>query len=123
MSENLIWSIGDVRITRVEERITPVPWKSMVPDASKLVNDCRPWLDPFISSSGDYLLLSVHSFVVETPENVIVIDTCVGDGGDLPLQGDPTFGDRLAAVVPGGLDTVDIVVCTHLHFDLSLIHI
>ena len=33
------------------------------------------------------------------------------------LGGDPTFLERLAAEIDGGIDAVDVVVCTHLHFD------
>jgi glyoxylase-like metal-dependent hydrolase (beta-lactamase superfamily II) len=34
-----------------------------------------------------------------------------------PSPSDETFADRLADAVEGGLEGVDIVVCTHLHFD------
>lgn len=117
MSEQLEWTIGAVRIVRVEERIIPVPWAGLIPDGADLVADCRPWIDPFISGSGNDLLLSIHSFVVETPDTLIVVDTCVGDSGKFQMPGDEAFGGRLAAALPDGLDAVDIVVCTHLHFD------
>jgi len=117
MDAPLQWMIGDVRIQRVEERITPVPWEGLVPDGAELVERYRPWIDPFVTTRGAHLLLSVHSFVVQTPETLIVIDTCVGDSSDFPLPGDVGFGDRLAVALPGGLDAVDVVVCTHLHFD------
>jgi glyoxylase-like metal-dependent hydrolase (beta-lactamase superfamily II) len=60
--------------------------------------------------------LSIHSFVVESQGTTIVIDTCVG-GQDKALPSDPNFPDRLGAAIAGGLDAVDIVLCTHLHFD------
>ena len=113
----LSWEVGPVRIIRVEEVVTPVPWSSIIPDCTTdIVDACRPWIDPFVSSSGSHLLLSVHSFVIVTPETTIVVDTCVGES-DHPLPTDPTFADRLDAAVDGGLDAVDVVVCTHLHFD------
>ena len=117
MSELLNWDIGSIRVTKVEERINPVPWANLVPDGADLLETCRPWIDPFVSSSGRYLLLSVHSFVVETPDTLIVVDTCVGPDESKRLRGDGGFGDRLDAALPGGLDAVDVVVCTHLHFD------
>jgi len=113
----LEWRVGDVRVTRVEERIIPVPWRLLVPDGEQLVEQCRPWISPFVSGSGSHLLLSVHSFVVETPETLIVVDTCVGDSGAFQMPGDAAFEGRLVQALPGGLDAVDIVVCTHLHFD------
>lgn len=116
MSNNLTWSVGSVRITRIEERVTGVPWDRLVPAGADHLDDCRPWIEPFVSDSGSALLLSVHSFVVETPETVIVVDTCVGTSDDMKLPGDPDFGGRLEAHV-SSFDQVDIVVCTHLHFD------
>lgn len=116
-TEPLSWTIGAVEVTRVEERIFPVPWSALIPEGESLVDECRPWLDPFISPGGSRFLLSVHSFVVRTPDTLIVVDTCIGDDGDHSLAGDPGFGDRLIAALPGGFDAVDVVVCTHAHFD------
>lgn len=116
-SDGMRWQIGAVSVTRVEERITPVPWKGLIPGGDNLVEGLRPWIDPFVSSSGSHILLSVHSFVVETPQTVLVVDTCVGLDTDLSLTGDPTFEGRLAEALPSGIASVDIVVCTHLHFD------
>lgn len=117
MASNLSWGIGAVTVTRVEERIASVPWQGLVPDGAQHVDACRPWIDPYMSDDGSELELSVHSFIVETPEHVMVVDTCVGDTDQFSLPGDGEFGDRLAAALPGGLEGVDIVVCTHLHFD------
>jgi glyoxylase-like metal-dependent hydrolase (beta-lactamase superfamily II) len=50
----------------------------------------------------------------------IIVDTCFGDGKNLPYEGLPRMGrgylDRLAAA---GFDrsSVDTVLCTHLHLD------
>jgi hypothetical protein len=117
VSEPLEWHIGRVRVTRVEERVIPVPWSLLVPAGEELVGGCRPWMDPFISASARHLLLSIHSFIVETPETVIVVDTCIGDSGEFQMPGDAAFEGRLVSALPGGLDSVDTVVCTHLHFD------
>jgi len=117
MSEQLEWKIGRVRVTRVEESIVPVPWAMLVPDGAGLLDNCRTWMDPFVSTSGERLLLSVHSFVVQTPETLIVVDTCVGDTDEYKMPGDAGFAHRLEAALPGGTAAVDVVVCTHLHFD------
>ena len=45
-----------------------------------------------------------------------MVDTCVG-GNDRPLPNDLEFPDRLDAAITGGLEAVDFVLCTHLHFD------
>lgn len=117
VTANLQWTVGRVSITRIEERIIPLAWSSLIPAGADLVERCRPWIDPFVSDDASELLLSIHSFVVETPEHLIVVDTCIGSSDDSVFAGDPGFGARLAAALPGGLAAVDVVVCTHLHFD------
>jgi len=117
MTDNLTWDIGAVRVTRVEEQIVPMLWEDLIPEGSTALESCRPWIDPFVDADGSHLLLSIHSFIVETPKTLIVVDTCVGDTARPKFRGDERFGERLAAALPGGLDAVDRVVCTHLHFD------
>jgi glyoxylase-like metal-dependent hydrolase (beta-lactamase superfamily II) len=50
-----------------------------------------------------------------------VVDTCVGPDPERSLPGDPGFIDRLehdlSAGDRPGLAGVDVVVCTHVHFD------
>lgn len=114
---NLTWTVGDVSIRRVEERIHGTIRDSIVPgitDAHLLEH--QAWAGRFFSSSGR-LLLSVHSFVVQTSRQTIVVDTCAGPDSLGPLRGDPDFLPRLDAGIPGGLEAVDIVLCTHFHFD------
>jgi glyoxylase-like metal-dependent hydrolase (beta-lactamase superfamily II) len=113
----LQWQVGEVTITRVEESITAVPPGYLITGlTTNHIDAQRPWIDPFFTDDGD-LLLSVHSFVVESCGTTIVVDTCAGVHEGRRLAGDPTFLDRLAARLDGGLTAVDVVVCTHLHFD------
>lgn len=68
------------------------------------------------------LVLSIQAFLVRTRRHTILIDTCVGDHKARPLrpfwnlQRLDTFLPRLAAagVSP---ESVDYVMCTHLHGD------
>ena len=117
----LSWSVGRVEIARVEENIVPLTAKVLVPDARpEHVEANRPWIDPYFAGEEDghpVLRLSIHSFVVRSGSTTIVVDTCVGPGQDRGLPGDAGFGDRLDAAIDGGLDAVDVVVCTHVHFD------
>ena len=117
-NENLTWSVGDVTITRVEEGVTYVDASVLMPDFTPAMLDPhRDWLMPhFFSDRNHKMALSIHSFVVESQGKTIVVDTCVGDE-QAPLPSDPAFVDRLHAAVDGGLDSVDVVLCTHLHFD------
>lgn len=115
---HLTWTIGDVTITRVEEVITYVDADVLMPDFEPAMLDPhRDWLVPhFFSDRNDKMALSIHSFVVESGGTTIVVDTCVG-GGERPLPNDAEFPDRLDAAIDGGLAAVDLVLCTHLHFD------
>ncbi|MEM9563681.1 MAG: MBL fold metallo-hydrolase [Actinomycetota bacterium] len=122
-SPPLTWTIGDVTITRVEESIIPLTAKVLVPDATPAhVAAGAGWIEPYIEAPDDgdghpVLRLSIHSFVVRTPDTVIVVDTCVGPDPDRGLPGDPAFVERLDDAIVGGLAAVDVVVCTHVHFD------
>ena len=114
---NLQWRIGDVEVTRVEERIHGVIRDTLVPGITDAhLAEHADWAGRYFSRSGR-LLLSVHSFVVRDGGRTIVVDTCSGAEPNRPLEGDPAFLERLEAAIEGGLDAVDTVLCTHLHFD------
>ena len=114
---NLNWEIGDVRITRVEERIHGVVRDTLVPGITDAhIETHRSWAAPYFSRSGK-MLISVHTFVVQDGEHTIVVDTCSGAEPERPLRGDPEFLGRLEAAIEGGPGAVDTVLCTHLHFD------
>lgn len=116
-ADRLEWRVGAVRIVRVAEWVGAVPHGAVLPGmVPELVDAQRPWIDPFVAEDGR-MLLSVHSFVVQSGDTTIVVDTCVGAHGERPLPHDDAFPEVLAAEVDGGLDGVDVVLCTHLHFD------
>ncbi len=65
-------------------------------------------------------LMSIHSFILRAPGLTVLVDTCVGN--DKPRQNpgwhmlQTDFLDRLAAAgCPP--ESVDLVLCTHLHVD------
>ena len=111
------WRVGAVHITRVEEAVTPVPAQALIPLFEASMLQRYPWLQPHWFDDDGLMLLSVHTFVVRSGPTTIVVDTCVGAEPDRPLPTDPAFLTRLATAVDGGVDGVDVVVCTHLHFD------
>jgi len=115
---NLTWTVGDVRITRVEETVVWLDGVALMPDfVPEVLTPHQDWLRPhFFSDLNDKMALSIHAFVVESQGSTIVVDTCVGES-EQSLPSDPEFPDRLAAAIDGGLEAVDIVLCTHLHFD------
>ena len=114
----LRWRIGPVTVTRIVEGITEFSSQMFLPSLSKeQIKEAGDWAEPFFTADKRRLLLSCHSFLVETPQSTIVVDTCVGTHQPRSMQTDPTFLDRLIAAIPGGRENVDAVVCTHLHFD------
>lgn len=117
-SGHLAWSIGEVTITRVEEVVTYIDADVLMPDFEpSMLDPHRSWLVPhFFSDRNDKMALSIHSFVLQSEGMTIVVDTCVG-GAERPLPNDEAFPERLAEAIAGGLEAVDVVLCTHLHFD------
>ena len=117
----MTWMFGDVTVTKVVEMVQPVPLAGMLPLATpEALADHAGWLRPhFLEDDGATTALSIHSLIVESQGRTILVDTCVGcrDIEGMPgLRGPEEFPDRLAdAGYP--VDEVDVVCCTHLHFD------
>ncbi|WPB55446.1 MBL fold metallo-hydrolase [Xylophilus sp. GOD-11R] len=118
------FKIGTVTATRVEEMI----------DRSFLFRDFFrlsteedvarniDWMAPghYEADSGR-LLLSMHSWLVDTGRAKILIDGCIGNDKDRPGRPDwcqlqTPFLERLAAAGARPED-IDYVLCTHLHAD------
>lgn len=114
------WTIGSVRITRVEESSTTLAAEDLFAGATtEGLARYRSWLKPFVDAD-DRLIISMQTLLVESDGKKIVVDTCVGPAAPaafagIVIAGSP-FLDNLASV---GFDreSVDYVVCTHLHFD------
>ncbi|HJU28542.1 MAG TPA: MBL fold metallo-hydrolase, partial [Candidatus Binataceae bacterium] len=115
------WSVGDVRITRLQEQ-EPV-WKgTMVLGNATAENVKREgdWLRPFTDENGRFRL-SIHAFLVESEGRRIIVDTCVGNDKRRPGFKDwnelhlPFLAEFEKASV--ALESIDTVVCTHLHLD------
>lgn len=114
----LAWPVGPVTVTRVVEGITEFSARMFLPALTEAqIEAAGAWADPYLTHDKRRLLLSAHSFIVQTPASIIVVDTCVGTHQPRSMGTDPTFLDRLTAAIPGGREAVDAVVCTHFHFD------
>ena len=115
----LSWQIGDVRIRRYVELTTASLGPHLLPQATPEALAAHDWLDPFLDERKR-LVLSMHSFVVETPDRTLLVDTCIGNDKvrSYPkwnhMQSD--FLERLSAdgFPPECFDTV---LCTHMHVD------
>jgi hypothetical protein len=115
-------ALGHLSVTAVVERAGPTRPTWLLPDATpEAVERHRAWLAPHFVDDRGRFLQSINAFVVRAPGLMVLIDTCVGNdkdrGGRAPFHMMRTpFLDDLAAagVAP---ESVDLVLCTHLHVD------
>lgn len=115
------WQVGAVSITRIiETEDTAMTADIMLPDAQPEAVLEIDWLRPhFITESGQ-LISSIFSLLIESCGKRIVVDTCLGN--DKP-RAVPDWNERqgsfLQELAAAGFprESVDYVVCTHLHPD------
>jgi glyoxylase-like metal-dependent hydrolase (beta-lactamase superfamily II) len=115
------WKIGDVEITRLvevnhwEDDIT-----MLLPDATPATVLAYPWLQPNFATPEGKMIISFQCFVMRTAEHRIMLDTCIGADRqrefDIFTNMQTSFLDDLAHAGFEPKD-IDIVLCTHLHFD------
>ncbi|MGB3407667.1 MAG: MBL fold metallo-hydrolase [Jannaschia sp.] len=114
--------IGRFTIERLEEVVLR-EHKSLYADwDERAVDPIRDWfVGDYYDPSDDSFATSIHTWIVRTGDQTILIDT--GGGNDKPRPASPRFDmcdypflDRLAAkgIEPGD---VDHVLLTHLHVD------
>ena len=118
------WKIGDISVTLVRETEQKIDlrFQGMIPDADPAAFEANSdWLRPHFLDDDGNLTVSVHAFVLETQDKTLIVDTCMGNGRVLPgyeaMSNLHTsfLSDLEEAGYPP--DSVDLVVCTHLHFD------
>lgn len=121
------YRLGPTTVEVISEHVgNPMPLSEGMPAVTE--GDLRTaagWLqDPaFADTPEDSILnLSWHSYVLRLSGTTVVVDTGLGNGKDRP--GFIPFAANRSTDVPGRLATagirpedVDVVVCTHLHFD------
>jgi glyoxylase-like metal-dependent hydrolase (beta-lactamase superfamily II) len=115
------WRVGKVKITKIVELETIGGTRFILPQAGPEEICKLPWLVPDFATEEGRLKMSIHSLVLETPTQRIVVDTCLGNdkqGRKVPnwnnLQ-NPFLEDMTRAGYPP--DSIDMVLCTHLHVD------
>ena len=115
------WQIGDARITRLQEQEPHWPGTMITANATPdNLNREGEWLKPFFDDKGR-ILLSIHALLIESEGHRILVDTCVGN--DKKRPGFKEWNDLhlpfLAEFDKAGIgrESVDTVICTHLHLD------
>src|ERR1700678_4192642 len=116
----LSWKVGSVTISSIVEIVIPFPDGSLLAEATPEALKTSPWLFPHFAEADGTLIGSVHALLVQAPGLRLVVDTCIGH--DKPRQftgGNPLATPFLQQLAEAGWsrDSVDVVVCTHLHVD------
>ncbi|MDB5573474.1 MAG: Betalactamaselike [Tardiphaga sp.] len=115
------WTIGKVKITKVVELETIGSTRFILPQAGPDQIKALPWLTPAFATPEGKLKMSIHSLIVETPTQRIMVDT--GLGNDKTGRGVPTWNNRatpfMETMTAAGYppESIDVVLCTHLHVD------
>jgi glyoxylase-like metal-dependent hydrolase (beta-lactamase superfamily II) len=115
------WRVGDVTVTKIVELEVTGGSRFILPQATREAILPIEWLRPDFADELGRLKMSIHALVVETPSRRIIVDTCLGN--DKENRRIPTWNklqtrfltDLAAAGFPR--ETIDTVVCTHLHVD------
>ena len=115
------WRVGDVTITKVVESESWVPLEYL---GEILPSSTRPDIEAMQSLAPRYvhegqLSIGIYSFLLETPERKLVVDTAVGNAKPRAAPGfdmlDTEFLNNFREVWQP--EEVDGVVNTHLHVD------
>ena len=117
---NEVWDVGSVKVSRVVELEVTGGTRFILPDATR--DACKPysWMKPHFMDEDGNLVMSVHALVVDTGARKIVVDTCIGNDKvrDIPAWSNlqtKFLEDLVSSGYPP--DTIDTVMCTHLHVD------
>jgi glyoxylase-like metal-dependent hydrolase (beta-lactamase superfamily II) len=115
------WRVGDVTVTKIVEMEVTGGSRFILPQAT--YEEILPiaWLHPHFADERGRLKMSIHALVVETADRRIVVDTCLGnDKQDRRIPAwNNLHGPFLADLATAGFprDSIDTVLCTHLHVD------
>ncbi|WP_382309788.1 MBL fold metallo-hydrolase [Herbiconiux sp. UC225_62] len=116
------WHVGSFKVTEIPEFPIAVGLlDGVIAEATPDVVRGIDWMRPDFANEQGQTLWDVHSYVVDTGDQIILIDGGCGNGKSYPMQPswtdlDTPFLDRLteAGYSP---DDIDILLCTHLHLD------
>jgi len=96
-------------------------FSSFIPAATPEKIKNIPWLYPHFAGEKGNLKALVQSFLVRSNGKNILVDTCNGNCKSRPLM--PQWGDLHTDYLTNFerihtfLEEIDIVICTHFHFD------
>jgi glyoxylase-like metal-dependent hydrolase (beta-lactamase superfamily II) len=118
------FQLGRAQITRIEEMLdTSFKASQFFPDFSlDKVAPHLDWMSPtYYLAQSDALVLSMHSWIVDTGKHLVLIDACIGNDKErMPrthwhrMNGPYLQRMRAAGIAP---EDIDFVMCTHMHAD------
>jgi glyoxylase-like metal-dependent hydrolase (beta-lactamase superfamily II) len=115
------WRIGEVTVTKIVELEVTGGSRFILPQASPEAILPIDWLQPDFTDERGRLRMSIHALLVETPGRRIIVDTCLGNDKEnrrIPIWNRLQTGFLADLAAKGcARDTIDTVVCTHLHVD------
>src|SRR5262245_2967939 len=110
------WTVGDCQITTIGEGSSYLPCDFLYPGATPSEVGAIPWLrEPFVQPDGS-IHLRIQTFLIQTPQTRIVVDTCMGNDKTRPSgAGHLLATDYLDQLAAAGSprESVDVVLCTH----------
>ena len=116
------WKVGGVQIHGVVQLLMDMPVTFLFPETeAEALLPLHGWLRPhFLKADGKPMTVSVHTFVVQSGDATIVVDTCIGndkerDSPDWNMRTSDFLENLAARGAPR--QSVDMVLCTHLHVD------
>ena len=120
------WRVGDVTVSKIVELEVTGGSRFILPQATYEAMLPIGWLQPDFADERGRLKMSIHALIVEiqrgqTGGRRIIVDTCLGN--DKEDRRIPTWNKLqtsfLADLAAAGYtrETIDTVVCTHLHVD------
>ena len=115
----LSWQIGDIRITQLVELTTASLGPYLLPQATPEALKAIDWISPFVDDQMR-MVLSMHSLIVQTPEQTLMVDTCIGNDKERTYpKWNHMQTDFLTRFGDAGFKThaIDTVLCTHMHVD------
>lgn len=119
----LTWQVGDVAITRILELEIPLPYHpkhAFLKEATPQALERIPWVRPHFVTDEGALILSIHALLVQAPGLNLVVDTCIGNDKPRAITGGRALQTEfIQSLEAAGCsrESVDAVVCTHLHVD------
>lgn len=113
------WHVGSTVLRKVVETEFPVSVTGALRSFDTELLDHHPWLTPHFARPGGIFTMSIQSILVDTGTQRILVDTCIGNDRVTIPQLPPLQTAWLETLKGLGYppETIDMVVCTHLHFD------